>query len=126
MATSLQGAEPSSNPTRGSLVRLCDLFKPDVQDGIFLPILVVEMPPLLGIDRETFLLHGLAEDGAALALFGRAAGVVGVRALAHLVIAAGHLHGGPGLKIVESQVYRASAIMPGTFSGIGQKELLVV
>src|SRR5262249_2903229 len=73
---------------------LPNLFEPDVHDWILLPVFVVEMPPFLRIHGEAFLLHGLAQNRAALAFLGGAPGIVGESAVAHFVVSAGHLHSG--------------------------------
>ena len=39
-----------------------DLGERDVQDGVFVPVLVVEVPPLLRLDRERFPLHRGSEE----------------------------------------------------------------
>jgi hypothetical protein len=45
----------------GPLVVLAsEVFKLYVQDWILLPILIVEVPPLRGVDMETLFFHGLA------------------------------------------------------------------
>ena len=65
------------------------------------------------VDRETLFFHGLAQQGAASALLGRATGVVGIGAIGHLIVAAGHLHFLAGFQIVQGQVHGASAVMFG-------------
>src|SRR5215467_12664864 len=58
-------------------VLFCVQFlKWDVSNGIFVPILVVEMPPLGFIDGEAFGFHGPTEKVAAPALQGSAARIV--------------------------------------------------
>ena len=57
-----------------------------------LPILIVEVPPSFGINFEALFFHGLAQQGTASAFLGCAAGIVGIGAIGHFVVAAGHLH----------------------------------
>src|SRR5436190_4423026 len=73
-------------------IGLADVFEADILNGVALPIAVIEVPPLGLEDGESLFLHGGAQQVAAGALLGGAAGVVRVGALRHLVVDAGHLH----------------------------------
>src|SRR5713226_9441452 len=108
------------------LSAVLQIFKLHIQDRILLPILVIEVPPLGGIDLESLFLHRLAQQSAAGSLVGGAAGVVGVGAAGHLVVSAGHLHLFAGLEVVEAEINGASAIVLGALGGIGDEYLFVV
>lgn len=56
------------------------MFEAEVEDGVALPILVVEVPPFVVVDGEALLFHGAAEEAAVEALERGAAGVIGVSA----------------------------------------------
>src|SRR5437899_1816282 len=64
-----------------------------VEDRVLGPILVIEMPPLKIVDRETLTLHGAAQQLAMPAGERRTAGIIRVRTLGHFVIEADHLGG---------------------------------
>src|SRR5271163_4488497 len=77
-----------------------EIFKPDVLYRILFPILVVEVPPLVGVYREALFFHRLAQQSPASPLIGGAPGIIGKRPLGHLVVPAGHLYFLAGLQIV--------------------------
>src|ERR1700722_8953950 len=81
-------------------VSASEILKLQIKDWILFPILIVEVPPLGGINLETLFLHGFAQQAAASALVVRAACVVSIRTLGHLVVAARHLHFFTCLQIV--------------------------
>src|SRR5262245_5800734 len=70
---------------------LFDLIEADVEEGVFLPVFVVEVPPLEFINGEALRLHRLAQHLTHAALLQGPAGVIRVGALGHLVVAAWHL-----------------------------------
>src|SRR5258706_8588272 len=69
-----------------------------VQDRIFGPILVIEVPPLELVDREALGLHGPAQERAMPVGERRAAGVIRIRTFGHLVIESDHLGGLAGFQ----------------------------
>src|SRR5262245_49599283 len=71
-------------------VLLLQLLKRHIHDRIRPPIAVIEMPPFGFVDAEAFGLHRLAQQVALPALERRAAEVIRIRAVAELVVAAGH------------------------------------
>src|ERR1035441_6494224 len=71
---------------------LSKIFELHIEDWVLFPILIVEVPPLLGVNLEILFFHGLAQKSTASALLGRATGVVGKGAIGHFVVATGHLH----------------------------------
>src|ERR1700728_761772 len=68
------------------------ILEPHILYRVLFPILVIEVPPLVGVDREALFFHGLAQQSAASALVGCAPGIIGIRALSHLVVTTGHLY----------------------------------
>ena len=40
---------------------MSEIFKLHIQDCILFPVLIVEVPPLCGVDLETLHFHGLAQ-----------------------------------------------------------------
>src|SRR5438067_355027 len=62
-----------------------DPVERDVEERIEPPVLVVEVPPFVGLDREALALHGRPQEVAVGALFRRAARVARIRARRHLV-----------------------------------------
>jgi error-prone DNA polymerase len=71
---------------------LAQVLEPHVDDRVELPVLVIEVPPLIWNNFEALLFHGLAQQRSAGALIVRAAWIVSVRSIGHLVIPARHLH----------------------------------
>src|SRR5688572_27265027 len=71
--------------------RLFDFGKSNVEDWVFLPVLEVEVPPLIRLDGEVVALHRLSQQIASRTLFGGAAGIIRIRARRHLVVSTGHL-----------------------------------
>src|SRR5262245_39337733 len=84
---------------------LFDLIEADVEDGVSLPVFVVEVPPLEFINGEALRFHHLAQRLAHAALFRGPAGIVRRGALGHLVVDAGHLDFMARARVVERQVY---------------------
>src|ERR1044071_413169 len=72
--------------------RFANLGEADVEDAIRLPIFVVVMPPLRLVDGEAYGLHRRAQQVTQASRFTRAALIVDVRALAHLVVLGRHLN----------------------------------
>src|SRR5580704_9200978 len=69
------------------------IFKLDVQDRIFVPVFVIEVPPLVLVNGEAFRFHGAAKQIAVPALERSAARIVGKGARRHFVIRAWHCDG---------------------------------
>src|SRR5262245_10252872 len=88
-----------------------DLLERQVQDRILLPILVIEMPPFGFVDGKAFGFHRSPQEIALPALWRGAAGVGGIGAIRHFVVAADHGDGLTGLTIVQRQIHRAAAIV---------------
>jgi hypothetical protein len=67
------------NPQRWAAATslLSEIFELHIEDWVLFPILIVEVPPLFGVNLEILLFHGLAQKSTASALLGRATGVVG-------------------------------------------------
>src|SRR5579859_1308507 len=124
----LSGQDLCGLPGLVSLLFAHDLkiFKLLVQDRILFPILIIEVPPLRRVDRESLLLHGFLQECAASAFLWRTAGIVRIGAFGHLIISAGHLHFCAGFQIVERKVDSASAVVSGPFRGVGDENLLVI
>ena len=77
---------------QGIFILVANLLKADVHDRVLLPIFVIEVPPLLRIDSETFFFHGLEQYRAFRPLLTGSPGIVGVSAFRHFVVPAGHFH----------------------------------
>src|SRR5947199_6598491 len=66
------------------------LLERQIADWIQAPVLVVEMPPLRLVHRESLRLHGVPQQVAVPTAERRRTGVQRIRSIRHLVIAAGH------------------------------------
>src|SRR5688500_4627962 len=62
-----------------------------VRDGVLLPVLVVEVPPLERIHDESLLLEHVTQQGTVKTLKCGAAGVIRARACRRFVVSARHL-----------------------------------
>src|SRR5580704_913894 len=87
------------------------IFKLDVQNWIFAPVFVVEMPPFVLVDDKALGLHGTAEKIAMPALQRGAAGIIGKGARRHFIVSAGHFDGFARGEIVEREVDGATAVV---------------
>src|SRR5262245_45551920 len=105
---------------------LFDLIEADVEDGVSLPVFVIEVPPLEFINGEALRFHRLAQRLAHAALFIGPAGIVRVGALGHLVVAAGHLDLTARARVVERQVYSTAPVVARALARIGHKPFLVL
>src|ERR1700733_411792 len=90
---------------------LAQVLEFHVDDRVELPILIVEVPPLIGDDFEALLFHGVAQKGTTGALIGSSAWIVGICAIGHLVIPTWHLHFLARPQIIERQIDRAAAVV---------------
>src|SRR5262245_43837741 len=106
-------ASPSRSAPR-ALQPLAQVLEPRRTDAVRLPVPVVEMPPLVDIDRETRLLHHVTQQLPVCALLGGTSRVLRMGALGKLVIAARHRRWPPGPELIERQVDGAAAIVPRT------------
>ena len=97
------------------------VLEPPVQDGVFGPVLVVEVPPLDLVDGEALVFHGPAEPLATPALERGAARVVGARPRRELVVTADHLDRLPGLQHVQGQVDGAAAVVLRALRRVGDE-----
>src|SRR6266404_2884709 len=97
-------ADISLRRLRDSVFSDVQFLKRRVADGVFAPVLVIEMPPFGFVDGEAFGLHGPAKQVAVPALQRSAAGVVGKGARRHFVVGAGHFDGLAGFYVVERQI----------------------
>src|SRR6266567_3541297 len=77
------------------------LFERNIQNRIFLPIFVVEVPPLGFIHREAFGFHRPAKQVAMPALQRSPARIVGKRARRHFIVSAGHLDGLSASQVIQ-------------------------
>ena len=96
-----------------------DGFDSEVHDRIVGAGGMVEVPPLLLEHLEALGLHGGPEQVPVGAGGGVTAGVGGVGALGHLVIAAGHGGRGTGGEVHQVQVHGAAPVVHGALGGIG-------
>src|SRR5271169_2169187 len=69
------------------------IFKLDVQDRVFVPVFVIEVPPLVFINSEAFRFHSATEQVAVPALERGAAWIIGEGARRHLIVRAWHFDG---------------------------------
>src|SRR5262245_20608955 len=102
------------------------LIERDISDSVFLPVLVIEVPPLSFVDSEAFRFHLPAQQVAVPTLQRCAAGIIRVSAVGRLVVSADHLDRFTGPEIVESDIDCAPAVVSRTFRWIGDKLFLVV
>src|ERR1700729_2863842 len=72
-------------------VSASEILKLQIKDWILFPILIVEVPPLSGINLETLLLHGFAQQAAVSALVVHAASADGIGTRVDLVVTATYL-----------------------------------
>src|SRR5919107_2070479 len=98
-------------PRSASRRALRYLVEAEVENRVLSPVFVIVVPPLGLVDGEALGLHRRAQEVAQAALLGRAARVVYVRALRHLVELAGHRYLAARLQVVERQVYGAAAVV---------------
>ena len=96
-----------------------------VHDGVPVPALIVEMPPLRGIDREPLGLHGGTQHVSVASRQWRAPRIVWVGARRHLVEAGGHLHLGAGPDVEEGHVHGAPPVVDRSLRGVGHELALV-
>ena len=87
------------------------LLESQIQDWILLPVLVVEVPPLIWIDAEAFCLEGPSKQFAMPALQRRSTGIKRVGPLRHFIVATRHDDRGSGLQIVKREIDGAAAVM---------------
>src|SRR5688572_27669271 len=104
---------------------LSDCAERDIQNGVLAPVLVIVMPPLVRLDRKPLRFHHRAQQIAAGALLGRAAGIIRIGTLGHLVIIARHLHRLAGFQFVHRQVHRGAAIVLRAALRIGDEFTLL-
>src|SRR3954463_4062270 len=83
----------------------------DVPDRVLAPVLVVEVPPLARIRRESLRFHCPPQHHAPPALRRRSARIIGERPVGALIVRAGHLDGLAGRQIVEREVHGLAAIV---------------
>src|SRR6266567_6597240 len=81
------------------------------------------MPPFGLVDGEALGFHSPAQQVPMPALPRRAAGVVGVRTIGHLVVAADHRNGLAGLAMVEGEIDGAASIVPRTLGWVGDENV---
>src|SRR5580700_6051535 len=98
-------------------------FKLNVQNWVFAPVFVIEVPPFVLVDGEALGFHGTAKQVAMPALERSAARIVGEGARRHFIISAGHFDGLAGSEIVECEIDGAAAIVARAFGGIGDEDL---
>ena len=101
--------------------RRLNLVERKVQNWILFPALIVEVPPLFGINGEALFLHGGSEQVTTSPWFGRAVTVVRVGSLRHFIVDTGHLDLMTRFEIVERKIYSATAIVLGAFGRIGHE-----
>src|SRR5438132_10126019 len=94
-------------------------LKPRIHDRIFLPVFVIEVPPLGFIDREPFRLHRPSQQLSMPTLERSAARIIRISAIGGFVVGADHLDGLAGLQIVERQVNRTTSIVTRALRWIG-------
>src|SRR5580704_11721203 len=104
---------------------LPDLLERNVLDGVARPVVVIEVPPLGFENREALLLHSRAEHLPMGALLGCSPRVLGIRALRHFVINAGHGYLPADGQSVERNIDGAAAIVPRPLGGIGHELMLI-
>jgi hypothetical protein len=121
-----QSATSSPESFRHEQHSLPEVFELHIHDRILFPILIVEVPPLFRDDLETLFFHGLAQDGTALALVGSAASVIGIGAIGHFIVAAGHRHFLTRFQIVKGQIYSATPVMLGACCRISNKNPFIL
>src|SRR5437660_12542884 len=112
IAPSLPKASRSRRSALRTSIRLANVGKADILHGVRVPVTVIEVPPFKFVHRKTFGFHRTAQQSAVLPLLARAAGVVGMRPLAHLVISARHFDGARGGKTEEGQDGSAGSVVP--------------
>src|ERR1044072_1963902 len=83
------------------------LLERRVPDPVGLPILVIEVPPLGGVDREALPLHRGPEQLPTPARARGPAGIIRIGAAGELVVGARHLDRAAGPEVVEREVHRA-------------------
>lgn len=98
-------------PSAASASPIPDRVEGDVENRIALPVLVVVVPPLAGIDLEALLLHRGAEEIAAREELRRAARVLRRGAVGELVVRARHLRFRSRGQDVERDVGRAPPVV---------------
>src|SRR5271163_3023453 len=98
------------------------IFKLDVQDRVFVPVFVIEVPPLMLVDGEALGFHGAAKQIAVPALERSAAGIIRERSRRHFIVRARHLDGLARGEIVEREIDSAAAIVARTLRWIGDED----
>src|SRR6185295_2108356 len=100
-------------PPRGALPISRNLLERDVEDRVSLPTLVVEVPPLAGVDDESLLLHLGAQEVPAGALLRGAAGVARGGAVREFVVRAGHVRLFAGRDLVHREIHGRPPVVLG-------------
>jgi len=116
-------------PARTATIRgklLADhLFERHVSDPVLLPVLEIEVPPFVFVNRESFSFHGAAEQLTVPTLAGRSARVARKRTWREFVVAGHHLYRFTSLQIVQRQIHDAAAIVARPIGRVGNKVLHV-
>src|SRR5579859_1758441 len=101
------------------------LLRLHVEDRVLRPILEIEVPPLKLVDREAFGLHSAAQQFAMPAGERRAAGIIRIGTLGHLIVQSHHLGWLAGFQVVQRQVDGAPAVVARALAGVGDEDALV-
>src|SRR6266849_9982215 len=108
---------------QGRPVARIELFEGYIQNRVFLPILVIEVPPFGFIDSEAFRLHGAAKEVAMPSLKRSAAGIIEKRARRHFIIGARHFDGFSSRQVVKREIDGTATVVARALSGIGDENL---
>src|SRR5438876_2318172 len=125
IAPSLPKASRSRRSALRTSMRLVNVGEADILHGVRVPVTIIEVPPFKFVHRKTFGFHRAAQQSAVLPLLARAAAVIGMRSLGHLVISTRHLHGAARGAIEKCQVDSATAVVPRPMSRICDVLMLV-
>src|SRR5690348_16263370 len=128
-----RGSEPG-DLLHGSLRAGCSrrrcsapqILEAHIHDRILLPVLVIEMPPFVGINKEAFSLHRPTQNRTMLTLLRSSTGIVGKGSLRDLVINAGHRDFASSFQVADAEIDGAAAIVLRASRRIGDEDLPVV
>src|SRR3989442_8937504 len=113
---------PRRRPRQGSSTP--ELRKIDVQDGVLLPLVEIEVPPLMLVNREAFPFHGGTKVVSKAARLAGPPLVAGARALAEFIVSAGHGNLFPTWRIAEGQVDGTPSVVLGPLRRVGHEVML--
>ena len=102
-------------------LRAFQFLKGQIQDRIFGPVPVIEVPPFEWVDGESMLFHRPYQKIPVFPFLGDYSRVAGIGALGEFIVAASHRHGLARFQTMQGQVHGRAPVVPGPGGRIGHK-----